>query len=139
ELKNPTLYPGYENQVADVLKQEGFISAHRVIVHSFGAAALRQFHAAAPDVPIGLITHAGVGNVADETWLNTVNPTSGSLTAKGVSKAQAAGLKVFAWPGPGQDTVGEIRRDIRLGVDGVITNRPHLARIEVSGTVVGPA
>ena len=128
ELKNPRLYPGYEMRVAVVLAEHGLISRRRVYVHSFNASALRQFHRAAPTVPIGLITKTGVGNVSRERWLQTVNPADRSITDSSVDRAQVDHLAVFSWPGsPGQDSTGGIARLVKDGVDGIITNHPDVA------------
>ena len=133
ELKNPTLYPGYEKRVADVLAAHGFIAHHRVYVHSFDPGALKSFHRDAPTVPIGLITKTGVGIVSHERWLQTVDPTDRSVTDASVDHAQAHRLAVFTWPGsPGQDSAAGIAKLLADGVSGIITNHPDLALLEVT-------
>lgn len=132
ELKNPDLYPGYERQVAATLADSGFTSAHRVDVHSFSALALKEFHRYAPTVPIGLITKNGVGHVSSEQWLQTVNPTAGSVNDAAIDRAQADHLAVFTWPGsPGQDSSSGIAREIANGVSGIITNHPDVALAQI--------
>jgi glycerophosphoryl diester phosphodiesterase len=135
ELKDPALYPGYESQVAGALASHGFIHSGRVYVHSFDASSLAAFHQVAPTVPLGLITEDGTGRVpsGQDTWLRTVNPTTGSVTDPGVDSAQARHLKVFAWPlDPSQSSAAQVERLIDDGVDGIITDNPILIRHEIA-------
>jgi glycerophosphoryl diester phosphodiesterase len=134
ELKDPALYPGYESQVALALASHGFIGSGRVYVHSFDASALAALHHAAPTVPLGLITEDGSGAVptGQDTWLRTVNPTTGSVTDAGVDSAQVRHLKVFAWPlDPSQSSAAQVERLVDDGVDGIITDNPVLVSHEI--------
>ena len=135
ELKNPTLYPGYEVGVAKSLDHHGFTGSGRVFVHSFDTASLATFHAIAPGLPVGLITDDGTAPAmaGQDTWLRTVNPTIGTVTDAGVDSAQALRLKVFAWPlAPGQSSRAEVERLVDDGVDGIITDNPILVRHEIA-------
>lgn len=132
ELKNPRYYPGYEAQVARLLRATGVTAAHRVWVHSFDPAALARFHQEAPRVPVGLILNKGLGDPSAETWLTTVNTTTATVSDAKVDAAGSNGLLVLAWPKSAtQDTATQIERLVDDGVTGVITNRPALARREI--------
>ncbi len=132
ELKNPTLYPGYEKPVAAALAAHGFIDHRRVYIHSFDAQALKQLHRVAPTIPIGLITKTGLGDVAHARWLRTINPTDVTVTDASVDRAQAHRLAVFTWPGsPTQDSAAGIAALVTDGVDGIITNHPDVALAQV--------
>jgi glycerophosphoryl diester phosphodiesterase len=133
ELKNPSLYPGYERQVAATLAAHGFGQGSRVYVHSFDHAALDAFHAAAPSVPLGLLTMGGVPATVTDRWLRTLNPASGSVTDLGVDEAGAAHLEVFAWtPTSAAAGPAQIERLVDDGVRAVITDNPVVTRQLVS-------
>ena len=132
ELKNPTLYPGYERQVAAVLSAYGFTQAGRVYVHSFDLSALESFHRSAPSVPLGLITEAPVDVDHVASWVHTVNPDTGALSDAGVDRASAANLQVFAWPlDVAQSSAAQVERMVDDGVSGIITDDPAHVRLLV--------
>lgn len=140
ELKNPSLYPGYEKQVAQVLSAHQFIQNHRVYVHSFSAQSLRAFHTAAPTVPLGLISNSTPKSLAGDTWMQTFNPLATSVTDTTVDEAQADHLKVFTWMNKKTpDTAAELEKLSDAGVDGVISNRPDLARAELASSIPSSA
>ncbi|MEP6816493.1 MAG: glycerophosphodiester phosphodiesterase family protein [Marmoricola sp.] len=136
ELKNPSLYPGYESQVAAALVARGFTQAGRVYVHSFGRSSLETFHRAAPSVPLGLLTKGPLSPEGIDSWMHTVNPATGSVTDAGVDWASAANLQVFTWPlNLIQRSAPQIERMVDDGVSGIITDNPLLVRHLVgSGT-----
>lgn len=128
ELKNPALYPGYEQQVAAALVARDFTQSGRVYVHSFDASALQSFHRYAPTVPLGLLTHhLSPDGIA--SWIHTLNPTASAVTDGTVDQASAARLQVLAWPAnAAQATTPEIERMVDDGVSGIITNDPAQLR-----------
>jgi glycerophosphoryl diester phosphodiesterase len=128
ELKNPQLYVGYEGQVAEALRHQGYIASHRVWVHSFDDAALATFHDLAPSVPVGLLSKSGAPPARDVPWLSTFNTVNSSVTGAVVSAAARAGLPVIAWPASGRpDTAGQVARLLDDGIAGLITDRPAVA------------
>lgn len=134
ELKDPSLYPGYETRVARELAALGFIRSGRVIVHSFDAASLEALHDVAPSVPLGLITEDGTRALAtgQDTWLRTINPTTRTVTNAAVV-AHTRHLKVFAWPlAAGENSVAQVERLVDDGVDAIITDNPILVRHEIA-------
>ena len=133
ELKDPSLYVGYETQVAHALARHGMIHSPRVYVHSFDASSLARFHAVAPSVPLGLITDTGtVASAARQSWLGTVNPTVRMVSDAGVDAVQARHLKVFAWPpSTSPATPSQVERLVDDGVDGLITDDPVQARQQI--------
>jgi glycerophosphoryl diester phosphodiesterase len=127
ELKSPSLYPGYERQVAAALAARGFTRANRAYVHSFDRSSLAAFHRAAPTVPLGLLTKDSVNPEGIDSWLYTVNPATGSVNDPGVDAAHAANLQVFTWPlDAAQGTPAQIERMVDDGVSGIITDNPAL-------------
>lgn len=128
ELKNPTLYPGYESQVVHELEQYHYIAAHRVWVHSFDAASLERLHDLAPSVPVGLITETGTVPAADTTWLSSVNALSTTVTDARIDSATRDGNVVLSWPPTGsQDSARRIDQLVDDGVRGIITDQPAAA------------
>lgn len=127
ELKNPTLYPGYEAQVAHALAAHGFTASRRVWVHSFDAGSLERFHDLLPEVPVGLITETGSAPGSDQPWITSVNTTTAQITDTVVDAATRASIRVLAWPAQStQDTKAEIERLVDDGVSGIITDHPSM-------------
>jgi glycerophosphoryl diester phosphodiesterase len=124
ELKNPTLYPGYEKQVAHELQQHGYVGSHRVWVHSFDADSLERLHDRLPSVPVGLITETGTVPSVDSTWLSSVNALSTTVTDARTDTAMRDGSIVLSWPPSGTDSPRRIDQLVDDGVRGIITNRP---------------
>lgn len=135
ELKNPSLYPGYEAQVVTTMRHEGFIGHGRAFVHSFDARSLALFHQLAPSVPLGLITDNSTGPApaSVRVWLGTVNPDTTTVTDPVVDADQAHHLQVFAWPPSTHPaTASQIERLVDDGVNGIITDNPVLTRQEIA-------
>jgi glycerophosphoryl diester phosphodiesterase len=133
ELKHPSLYPGYESQVAADLAARGFIGSGRVDVHSFDRSSLEAFHRAAPSVPLGLLTKDPVTAEGLDSWLHIVDAATGSVDDAGVDRATAANLQVFTWPrDAAQGSPAQIERMVDDGVSGILTDDParirHLVR-----------
>ncbi|MDX6372378.1 MAG: glycerophosphoryl diester phosphodiesterase [Nocardioidaceae bacterium] len=129
ELKNPSLYPGYEAQIAHALDSSGFTSSQRVWVHSFDPTSLERFHDREPTVPVGLITETGTAPSSDQPWITSVNTTTAQVTDKRVDAAASADVRVLAWPAQSdQDTSAEAERLVDDGVSGIITDYPSMVR-----------
>lgn len=127
ELKHPSLYPGYESQVAAALAARGFTRADRVYVQSFDRSSLAAFHRVAPSVPLGLLTKDPVNAEGMDRWLRTVNLATGSVNHPIVARANAANLQVFTWPlDVAQGSPPQIERMVDDGVSGIITDNPVL-------------
>lgn len=114
---------------------------HEVLVSSFDPVVLRALRAAAPDLPLGVLTEARVEGAAGfrEDHLAPVLQVAAAVGAYSlhpywrfcgrhvVRAAREAGLKVFPWT---VNREADLRRVVGLGADGVITNHPdRLARV----------
>ncbi|WP_326599615.1 glycerophosphodiester phosphodiesterase [Streptomyces sp. NBC_01803] len=136
EMKEPELYPGIEEEILDVLADEGWLRearpGDRLVVQSFDAASVRTVHELAPDVATGFIGNPAVADIAEHAaFADQINPRVSELTADYVAELQSVDgphgepVRVQTWTvndGPTAERV------TGLGVDGVITNHPELIR-----------
>ena len=130
EPKAPELYPGIEQDLDKELRSlpvfERALKRGDVVVQSFNHAWLRAYGDLAPDVPVGLLygsrpTPADIEAAA--AWADQVNPALGVTDEATVDAVQAAGMEVHVWTVNGG---ADMRRAVRWGVDGVITNYPQV-------------
>jgi glycerophosphoryl diester phosphodiesterase len=111
-----------EQRVVDMVEQAGMVD--EVAIMSLKYAGMQKIRALRPDWTIGLLSAKSVGNLAslDVDFL-AVN--TGMASPGFVRRAQDSGKQVFVW------TVNEpltMHRMISLGVDGMITDEPAMAR-----------
>ena len=135
ELKAPELYPGIvPDLVTELHRAETFsiqsADSGRLGVQSFNFAAMKEHKARAPEIPVGLLGTPPTANLpALGTWADQVNPNHYTVDRTYVDEVHRHGMACLVWTvnrGPG------LRRALGMGVDGVITNRPHtLARLLV--------
>ncbi|GII21224.1 glycerophosphodiester phosphodiesterase [Planosporangium mesophilum] len=98
----------------------------RVLIQSFDLAALREIEQASPQVrTCPLFWTADVADRALAVTHDCVGPEFHAVDAGLVAKAHAAGAVVFPFT---VDDPAAMRSLIELGVDGLITDRPRLAR-----------
>jgi glycerophosphoryl diester phosphodiesterase len=130
EPKAPELYPGIEQDLDKELRSlpvfERALKADRVVVQSFNHPWLRAYGDLAPDVPVGLL-YGSRPTVADiqaaATWADQVNPALGVTDEPTVDAVRAAGMEIHVWTVNGG---ADMRRAVRWGVDGIITNYPQV-------------
>lgn len=125
EVKNPLLHPGLARDVAAELGSLATTRAEarhgRLVVQSFDEASVRTFHDLLPTVPVGLLgspSATALGRIAG--WATHVNPSHRRLDQRYVDEVHRHGLQCLPWT---VDRRAALRRVVRLGVDGVITNR----------------
>lgn len=127
ELKAPELYPGIVSDVVSELRSipgylESVVATGRLVVQSFSYSAMKDHKTRAPEVPVGLLGTPARGNLAAlGTWADQVNPSHYSVDRAYVDQVHRQGMACLVWTvnrGPA------LRRALRMGVDGVITNRP---------------
>jgi len=124
ELKEP----GLEEAVVEALR--GFKG--EALVSSFIHPSLIKVKELAPQLKTGAIyTCLPVRPVqlALDAGADAIFPRWDMTSAEVVEEAHAHGLKVYPWV---VDEPGEVRRLAELGVDGVVTNRPDVARRALS-------
>ncbi len=114
------------NQFYDILTSYGIVE--RVIVSSFDARLLKHLKDLHSDIYTCYLYVKMEKSAAYSQGLgcSAIHPyfANGYLTSSTVKSAHRRGMKVNAWTA---NTDSEIRRVIKLGCDGVITNHPDLA------------
>ncbi|MFD3512308.1 glycerophosphodiester phosphodiesterase [Streptomyces sp. NPDC058657] len=139
EVKNPALYPGIEQDIVGVLRNEGWLdAAHvqgRLVVQSFGADTLRSVHSLAPAVTTGFLGTPAVADLPKyAAFTDQINPQHGTINASYVASvhrlrgAHGKRLKVNTWT---VDDAVNAKKVRGFGVDGIITNRPDVVRTAV--------
>ena len=130
ELKTQGL--GSARLAAEVVRLiEDHNLVHRTIVSSFNPFALRQVKRLNPRINTGPIHSFDLPGHLVRTLLtlltvpNALHPDKNLLAREYMNWAQEKGYRVNAWT---VDEPAEMKRLIALGVDGIITNRPHVLR-----------
>ena len=120
ELKEPHLDPGVVEHLAEVVAPY----QATVQVQSFDVPAMKHLKTLAPDLSVALLGRPPVENLrALATWADGVHPHHWRADASYVSAIRRSGMRCLVW------TVNRRRalsRALRLGVDGIITDRPVL-------------
>ncbi|HTX91030.1 MAG TPA: glycerophosphodiester phosphodiesterase family protein [Anaerolineales bacterium] len=114
-------------KVAELVKKHGMEG--RVLFSSFFPGNLRKAGAILPQVPRGLLTMSGFLGMWGRTfgWRGdyaALHPYLTDVTAGLVFRVHAAGKRITVWT---VNTEADIKKQIGLGVDGIITDDPALA------------
>ncbi|MEN8200093.1 MAG: glycerophosphodiester phosphodiesterase [Thermodesulfobacteriota bacterium] len=111
-----------EQRVVDIVEQAGMVDD--VAIMSLKYEGIKKFHALRPDWEIGLLSTKAIGNLSKlEVDFMAIN----MATAKPafIRRIHATGKEVYVWTVNDQVSLS---RMIALGVDGLITDEPALAR-----------
>ncbi len=144
EIKNDRGDPDYEAggarvavAVADRLAaraaEPGRHQTDQLLVSSFDPEVLRHVRAAHPQLPAAALV-VRIGRLArlmaelHDGGLVAVNPYDAVVDASLVEAADAAGLAVNVWTVDRPDRMAQL---VSIGVDGIITNVPDVARAVV--------
>ncbi len=129
EIKQPAEYPGIMTEVAEVLRATKRLAPRTpasVVVQSFDTVAVRAFARECPGIPVGVLSPVPAHELPEvATWASYVNPHHRLVHRGYVQALHAAGLRCLPWTA---DDPSRLRRLLRAGVDGVISNRPDLVR-----------
>jgi glycerophosphoryl diester phosphodiesterase len=129
ELKAPELYTGVSRDLASALRSRprllsGGEGTRRLVVESFHYAAVKELKTLLPSVPVGLLGTPARSNLpALATWADQVNPSHYSVDGSYVDLVHRLGMECQVWT---VNRRAAMRRVLRMGVDGVITNRPDV-------------
>ena len=111
-----------EQRVVDIVEQTGMTD--KIAIMSLKYAAVQKMHALRPEWSIGLLSATAIGDLAslDADFLAVA---TGMATPGFIRRSHEQGKQVFVW------TVNDavtLSRMMSLGVDGIITDEPALAR-----------
>jgi glycerophosphoryl diester phosphodiesterase len=137
EIKNWFHDPDYDatdsvaDAVVDLLEQRG--GGDVVLISSFTDHTVARVRERAP--------HLATAFLVEGQWAQTVGPTAvaghqaihpkdADTTAEGVAAARAAGLDVNVWTVDDPDRMHAL---VAMGVTGIVTNRPAVARAALDG------
>ncbi|WP_256976713.1 glycerophosphodiester phosphodiesterase family protein [Streptomyces sp. CS113] len=101
------------------------LARNRLAVQSFETDDARTFHAAQPDIPIGILdadrpTDTELTELSQ--WADQINPQHTVTDKTLVDRVHQLGMDINVWT---VDEPGAIRTMARLGVDGIITDYPQ--------------
>ena len=127
ELKLPDRHPGIVADLAHELARaaaHGVVDLAHVVVQSFDIAAVKELKTRCPGLTVGILGLPPRANLpALGTWAGQVNPHHAALDASYVEAVHANQMRCLTWT---VDRRVSMRRVLRAGVDGVITNRPDV-------------
>lgn len=120
---------GLAAEVAAILRRHG--AGGRALVSSFDPLLLGRFRRHAPAIATGLLFARDQARPSREAWAArllrpaALHPEAALCDARAVRRWHARGYAVNVWT---VDEPSELRLLAALGVDGLITNRPEIAR-----------
>jgi glycerophosphoryl diester phosphodiesterase len=133
ELKAVGQHPGIVSDlISEVRGLPGYrelaVDSRRLIAQSFDFAAMKDHKTQEPSIPVALLGTPAKANLpALATWADFINPRHSFAFQGYVEHVHALGMGCLVWT---VDRVPAMKRALRMGVDGIITNRPDvLARV----------
>ncbi len=111
-----------EQRVVDIVEQADMVSD--VAIMSLKYAGVQKIHALRPDWVVGLLSAKAIGNTTNLD-VNFLAVNIAMATPRFISSAQSAGKQLFVWTVNDQVSMS---RMMSLGVDGIITDEPEMAR-----------
>lgn len=128
ELKTPDMYPGIEEQVADMLRERRLDQPQNeeVMIQSFNFDSMKKMKELLPGVPVGVLT-SSPNHTTDEwldefaTYADYFNPHYSLVTEDLVTRVRDKGLKIGAWTVRTREAA---RFLVDMKVDAIITDYP---------------
>ncbi len=110
-------------KTAEMVREYGM--ENQCVITSTNLSYLKRVKEALPEIRTGYIISAAYGNVYSSEDVDFISIRSGFVTSALMQNAHEQGKAVYAWT---VNTKSELERLTLLGVDGIITDRPVLAR-----------
>ena len=137
EIKNLPGDPDFDQENLVALAVAGLIGAYvspdRSVVSSLNVDDVNAIQAVDPTVPVALV--CGMISPADALaralahGMSAVHAYEGMCTSTFVQDAHQTGLEVFAWVVNEAERIRELNE---MGVDGIITDHPEIARAVIN-------
>ena len=126
-LKIEIKYVGKNSELpektAEMVREYGM--ENQCVITSTNLSYLKRVKEALPEIRTGYIISAAYGNFYSSEDVDFISIRSGFVTSALMQNAHEQGKAVYAWT---VNTKSELERLTLLGVDGIITDRPVLAR-----------
>ena len=110
-------------KTAEMVREYGM--ENQCVITSTNLSYLKRVKEALPEIRTGYIISAAYGNFYSSEDVDFISIRSGFVTSALMQNAHEQGKAVYAWT---VNTKSELERLTLLGVDGIITDRPVLAR-----------
>lgn len=110
-------------KTAEMVREYGM--ENQCVITSTNLSYLKRVKEALPEIRTGYIISAAYGNFYSSEDVDFISIRSGFVTSALMQNAHEQGKAVYAWT---VNTKSEMERLTLLGVDGIITDRPVLAR-----------
>lgn len=131
ELKNPSLYPGIEQKLADAIinKCLHLEKEPLIMVQSFDTNSVKRFHSLLPLLPVGVLIRHNPRGISDKklkefsTFAQFINPKQTMMTQRLKERIHAHGMDAFTWTVNKQK---QMHRFEIMKLDGVTTDFPDL-------------
>lgn len=128
ELKAPELYPGIEEQVAEVLKERNLDKPQneKIIIQSFNFESVKRVDQLLPQVPVGVLTSNRADTTLEalqkfSTYADWFNPSYGIVTEELVNQVHSQGMHIGSWTVRSQEAADFL---FEMGVDAIISDYP---------------
>ena len=110
-------------KTAEMVREYGM--ENQCVITTTNLSYLKRVKEALPEIRTGYIISAAYGNFYSSEDVDFISIRSGFVTSALMQNAHEQGKAVYAWT---VNTKSELERLTLLGVDGIITDRPVLAR-----------
>lgn len=127
EVKHPERYPGIAAAIVSALHAlpnylDRALAAGMLVVQSANWAFIREFHALAPEVPVGVLGRPCPDELEDfAEWVDQINPEFCAADPEFLMMIHELGMSSLVWT---VDEPAGMDRAIDIGADGIITNTP---------------
>lgn len=131
EVKEPSRYPGIEQEIVDELSRDPWWlepappeQAHRLVIQSFDWESMKRSQDLLPNIPHGLLGRMDEADIPTYAeWADQINPSHTTIDAAYVQAVHDAGIEIYVYTVNDAD---DMRAQIKNGVDGIISNYPDV-------------
>ena len=134
EIKNLPSDPDYDQEHLVVYAVAGLVQAYlgveRALITSFNIDAVQRIRSVDPSLRCGWVLYemtdpaSAIGRALAHE-MDTIHPWDVLVDSNFVKRAHQAGLQVYVWAVDQRERITEL---VKMGVDGICTNVPDLAR-----------